>query len=114
VRDGAPAAFLKARVVPVAECASHAPVLAAIGPAADGKGSREQSLARELYPRLEEEWLMIVDRNFYAWQEWCAAQDAGRRAAVARDLLASCCSSSAAPFSRSKPTHHGSIGWIRQ
>jgi hypothetical protein len=35
-----------------------------IGPAAAGKGSGEQSLARGLYPRLEEDWLLIADRNF--------------------------------------------------
>ena len=36
----------------VGECASHAAVLAAIGPCVS-KGSGEQSLARTLYPRLE-------------------------------------------------------------
>ncbi len=37
----------------VGECASHAAVLAAIGPCVS-KGSGEQSLARTLYPRLRE------------------------------------------------------------
>ena len=60
----------------IAECASHAPVLAAIGPCTS-KGSGEQSLARELYPRLEEDWLLIADRNFYNWQDWCAAAGTG-------------------------------------
>ena len=64
--DGGRAAFPKARVVTVSECASHAPVLAAIGPCVS-KGSGEQSLARELYPQLEEDWLLIADRNFYNW-----------------------------------------------
>ena len=41
------------------------------------KGSGEQSLARELYPRLEEDWLLIADRNFYNWQDWCTAADTG-------------------------------------
>lgn len=36
------AAFPKARVVTVTECGSHAPVLAAIGPSAAGKGSGEE------------------------------------------------------------------------
>ena len=72
-----PAAFPKARVVTVSECGSHAPVLAAVGPAAGGKGSGEQSLARTLYPQLEEDWLVIADRNFYNWKGWCAAADAG-------------------------------------
>jgi hypothetical protein len=73
---GAPAAFPKARVVTVNECASHAPALAAIGPAG-GKGSGEQSLARGLFPRLEEDWLLIADRNFYNWAGWCAAAGTG-------------------------------------
>ena len=74
--EGGRAAFPKARAVTIAECASHAPVLAAIGPCVS-KGSGEQSLARELYPRLEEDWLLIADRNFYNWQDWCAAADTG-------------------------------------
>ena len=75
-KDGAPGAFPKARVVTVNECASHAAVLAAIGPAVS-KGSGEQSLARDLYPRLEEDWLLIADRNFYNWQDWCTAAGSG-------------------------------------
>ena len=72
-----PAPFPKIRVVTVSECGSHAPVLAAVGPAAGGKGSGEQALARRLYPALEEGWLLIADRNFYSWADWCAAADAG-------------------------------------
>jgi len=71
------AAFPKARVVTVSECGSHAPVLAALGPAAGGKGSGEQALARRLYPGLEEGWLVLADRNFYSWTDWCAAADTG-------------------------------------
>ena len=74
--DGGRAAFPKARAVTIGECASHAPVLAAIGPCTS-KGSGEQSLARELYPRMEEDWLLIADRNFYNWQDWCTAADTG-------------------------------------
>ena len=74
--DGA-AAFPKARLVTVSECGSHAPVLAAMGRPAAGKGSGEQSLARGLYPRLEEDWLLIADRNFYNWDDWCAAAGTG-------------------------------------
>jgi hypothetical protein len=74
--SGGRAAFPKVRVVTIAECASHAPVLAALGPCVS-KGSGEQSLARELYPRLEEDWLLIADRNFYNWQDWRAAADTG-------------------------------------
>jgi hypothetical protein len=68
------AAFPKIRVVTVSECGSHAPVLAAMGPAS-AKGSGEQPLARTLYPALEEGWLLIADRNFYNWKDWCAAAD---------------------------------------
>jgi hypothetical protein len=66
--EGGRAAFPKVRAVTVSECASHAPVLAAIGPCVS-KGSGEQPLARELYPRLEEDWLLIADRNFYNWED---------------------------------------------
>ena len=75
-KDDAPAAFPKARAVTIGECASHALVLAAAGPCTS-KGSGEQSLARQLYPRLEEDWLLIADRNFYNWEDWCAAADTG-------------------------------------
>jgi hypothetical protein len=69
-------AFPKARVVTVSECGSHAVVDAAIGGVA-GKGAGEQSLARKLYRRLEEDWLLIADRNFYNWADWRAAADSG-------------------------------------
>jgi len=74
---GGEAAYPKARVVTVSECASHAPVLAAIGPARGGKGSGEQSLARSLYAGLEEDWLLIADRNFFNWDAWRAAAGTG-------------------------------------
>jgi hypothetical protein len=72
-----PAAFPKVRVVTLSECGSHAAVLAAMGPAAGGKGSGEQALARTLYPDLEDDWLVIADRNFYSWRDWCAAAGTG-------------------------------------
>jgi len=72
-----PAAFPKVRVVTVSECGSRAAVLAAMGPAAGGKGSGEQALARRLYPDLERDWLVIADRNFYSWRDWCAAAGTG-------------------------------------
>jgi hypothetical protein len=71
------AAFPKIRVVTVSECASRAAVLAAVGPAAGGKGTGEQSLARRLLPRLEEDWLLLADRNFYSFGDWCTAADTG-------------------------------------
>jgi Insertion element 4 transposase N-terminal len=72
-----PAAFPKVRVVTVSECGSHAAVAAAMGPAAGGKGSGEQALARKLYPGLEEDWRLIADRNFYGWKDWRAAAGTG-------------------------------------
>ena len=69
-------AFPKVRLVTVCECGSHAPVLAAMGPS-EAKGSGEQSLARTLYPKLEEGWLLLADRLFYDWADWCAAADSG-------------------------------------
>jgi hypothetical protein len=42
-----------------------------------GKGTGEQALARKLYARLEEDWLLIADRNFYNWADWCAAAGSG-------------------------------------
>ena len=41
------------------------------------KAGGEQALARRLYPGLEEDWLLIADRGFYDWQDWCAAADTG-------------------------------------
>jgi hypothetical protein len=69
-------AFPKVRVVTISECASHAKVAARIGPYT-GKGSGEQSLARELYRGLDPGWLLIADRNFYNFADWCAAADTG-------------------------------------
>jgi hypothetical protein len=77
VRGDDQAAFPKIRVVTVSECGSHAPVLAVMGPAAGGKGSGEQSLARKLYPDLNEDWLVLADRNFYNWKDWCTAAGTG-------------------------------------
>ena len=74
--DAGRPAFPKVRVVTVSECGSHAVVDAAIGGVA-GKGAGEQSLARELYQRLEEDWLLIADRNFLNWADWCTAADSG-------------------------------------
>jgi hypothetical protein len=70
------APFPKVRLVTVCECASRAPVLAAMGPTVS-KGSGEQSLARTLWPGLEDGWLLLADRLFYNWADWCAAADSG-------------------------------------
>ena len=69
-------AYPKVRVVSISECASHAVADAAMGAVA-GKGAGEQSLARKLYRRLDEDWLLIADRNFFNWADWCTAADSG-------------------------------------
>ena len=74
--DPEKAAFPKARVVTISECASHAMVNARIGPVA-GKGAGEHLLARPMLAQLEEDWLLIADRNFYNWEDWCVAADTG-------------------------------------
>jgi hypothetical protein len=72
-----PGAYPGIRVVTVSECASHAVVPAAMGPAGGGKGGGEQSLARDLLPRLEENWPLVADRNFYRFRDWRAAAGTG-------------------------------------
>jgi hypothetical protein len=69
-------AYPKVRVVTVSECASHAAADAAMGAVA-GKGAGEQSLARKLCRRLEDDWLLIADRNFFSWADWCTAAGTG-------------------------------------
>jgi Insertion element 4 transposase N-terminal len=69
-------AFPKVRVVTVSECASHAMVDAEMGGVA-GAGSGEQTLARHLYGRLGDDWLLIADRLFYNWADWKAAAASG-------------------------------------
>jgi hypothetical protein len=68
--------FPKVRVVTLVESGSHAPVGAQIG-AAKGKGSGEQTMARRLYPLLEPDMLLLADRNFYSFTDWCQAGDTG-------------------------------------
>src|SRR5258708_7363593 len=69
-------AYPKVRGVTVSECASHAVVATALG-AVSAEGSAEKSMSRKLYRRLEEDWLLIADRNFFNWADWCAAADSG-------------------------------------
>jgi hypothetical protein len=69
-------AFPKVRVVTIGECGSHAKIAAQMGPAG-GKGSSEQALARRLFSRLEEDWLLIADRGFCNWPDWQAAAATG-------------------------------------
>jgi hypothetical protein len=71
------AGFPRARVVTISECGSHAAAAAAVGQVAGGKAASEQALAGRLYPRLEEDWLLLADRNFFGWDAWCAAAGTG-------------------------------------
>jgi hypothetical protein len=73
---GAGGGFPKVRVVTLVEVGSHAPVGARIGAAA-GKGSGEQTVARRLYPLLESDMLLLADRGFYSFTDWCQAGDTG-------------------------------------
>jgi Insertion element 4 transposase N-terminal/Transposase DDE domain len=68
--------FPKVRVVTLVESGSQAPVGAQIGTAV-GKGSGEQTMARRLYPLLEPDMLLLADRNFYSFTDWCQAGDTG-------------------------------------
>jgi hypothetical protein len=70
-------AFPKVRVVALAECASHAYVAAAIGGVGTGKGSGEQSLARQLWDDLDDGMLLLGDRNFYSFDDWREAAATG-------------------------------------
>jgi hypothetical protein len=69
-------AFPKVRVVTIGECGSHAKVAAQAGPVG-GKGASEQALARRMFGRLEEDWLLIAGRGFYNWPDWQAAAATG-------------------------------------
>jgi hypothetical protein len=71
-----PSAFPKVRVLTLVESGSHAPIGAAIG-ATSGTGSGEQSLARQVYPMLEPDMLLVADRNFYSFADFTAAADTG-------------------------------------
>jgi hypothetical protein len=66
------------RMLSLVESGSHAPIGARVGPAR-GKGSGEQSMARRLYPLLEPllepDMLLLADRQFYSFTDWCLAAD---------------------------------------
>lgn len=49
-----------------------------------GKGAGEQSLARKPYRRLEEDWLLIADRNFFNWADWCQPRRRCSRRLIAK------------------------------
>ncbi len=66
-------AFPKARVVALAECATHAFVAAEVGAWSTG----EKTLANRLYPRLRRDELLTADRNFYSFDAWGLAAGSG-------------------------------------
>jgi hypothetical protein len=66
-------AFPQARVVALAECGTHAIIAAEIGPCTTG----QTTLARKLFPRLEEGMLLIVDRGFCRYDLWQSAAAGG-------------------------------------
>ena len=57
----------------LAECASHAVVAAVV----DAQSQAEQTLAATLYPRLDEDWLLLADRGFYSFTAGNAAREGG-------------------------------------
>ncbi|MFE4628385.1 hypothetical protein [Streptomyces mirabilis] len=57
-----PGPFPQARVVALAEVGTRATFGAAIGPVS-GDNTGERALARTLYPRLEEDMLLLADRH---------------------------------------------------
>lgn len=69
-------AFPKMRVVTLVESGSRAPIGAHAGPCG-GKGSGEQSAARRLYHLLDQDMLLLADRNFYSFTDWCQASETG-------------------------------------
>lgn len=59
-------AFPQAQVVVLGECGSHAITGAAVGPC----NAHERVLAGQLASRLEQDMLVIADRNFYSFDLW--------------------------------------------
>jgi hypothetical protein len=66
-------AFVKARVVALAECGTHAFLAAEL----DAHAVGEKTLAQRLYPRLRADELLTADRGFYSWTGWDTAAATG-------------------------------------
>ena len=77
VNKGERSAFPQARVVAVAECATHAVIAAAVGPYT----TAENTLARGLIDGLTPGMLLLADRGFCGFPLW------SRAAATGADLL---------------------------
>lgn len=63
---GEQSAFPQARLVAVAECATHAVLDAAVGPCS----TSEIELARQVLARLQPGMLLLADRGFYGFRLW--------------------------------------------
>jgi hypothetical protein len=66
-------AFPQVQAVVLGECGSHAITGAAIGPC----NAHERVLAGQLTARLEQDMLVIADRNFYSFDMWQEFRQAG-------------------------------------
>jgi transposase IS4-like protein/DDE family transposase len=66
-------AFPQAQAVVLGECGSHAITGAAVGPC----NAHERVLAKQLASRLEQDMLVIADRNFYSFDLWREFRQAG-------------------------------------
>lgn len=73
VNKGERAAFPQARVVALAECASHAMIDAVVG----AYTTSENAMAAELLDRLAPGMLCLADRGFYSFHAWTAATETG-------------------------------------
>lgn len=73
VMKGERAAFPQARLVAVAECATHAIFDAEVGRSSDG----ERQLSVALLERLEPGMLCLADRGFYSYRAWQTATATG-------------------------------------
>ena len=70
---GGQAAFPQARLVTLAECATHAVVDAVVA----GCGTSEIELSRQLVSRLGSGMLVLADRGFYGFRLWEQAAATG-------------------------------------
>jgi hypothetical protein len=66
-------AYPQVRVVGLGECGTHAIIDAAI----DGCRVGEQTLFRQLFRSLDEDMLLMADRNFYGYDLWKEAAETG-------------------------------------
>jgi hypothetical protein len=73
VSKGEKAAFPQARILGIAECATHAVFAAAVGAYRDS----ETKLAEQLLGGLKPDMLLLADRGFFSYTLWRKASDTG-------------------------------------